>query len=107
MSAETPSGTALGQTALGALNRLLADRPERVSHDFSAALRCLTEFRTHLLARTRQEPTPQAGARMARLNAVISVFYGGQFPIGAVHWEHLEKARDSFAALVQELEPSA
>ena len=102
MHAETPRDGS-GEAALGALDRLLADRPDRVSHDFSAAMRCLTDFREHMLGHARREDTTQARERLARLNAVISVFYGGQFPIGAVPWKHLEKARDGFAALLQEL----
>jgi len=89
--------------ALAAIDEALSHRPKQTGHDFSAASRCLTALREHLIAEVRARSTPEARERLARLNAVISVIYGGQFPIGAVPWEKVQQARDALARLLGEM----
>lgn len=94
---------AAARRALEAMDDALSHRPKQTGHDFSAATRCLVVLRDQVIAEMRERPTPELRDQLARLNGVISVFYGGQFPIGAVPWEHVEKARDSFVALIGEM----
>ena len=98
--ADAPSGA----EALAALDKLLRDRPDRIGHDFSAATERLTAYRRAVLARWGEaEPDATGRARLARLNAVISIVYGTHYPIGSPKWEPLEAARNDFAALAREL----
>jgi formate dehydrogenase major subunit len=94
-----------GQDVLARIDKLLADRPSRVTHDFSAATTCLTEYRERVIRRLREKGSPPDGReRLARLNAVLSVVVGTHYPVGSPKWEHLEKARHSFAGLIGELQ---
>ncbi len=87
--------------ALAAVDKLLADRPKRVGHDFSEATKRLTAYRQALLASWGGPPSePMDRKRLSRLNAVISVVYGTHYPIGSPEWEPLRGARDELARLV-------
>jgi hypothetical protein len=55
-----------------------------------------------MIAQLRAHPSAAGDERLGRLNAIISVVYGGQFPIGAVPWDKVEQARDAFARLIGE-----
>jgi formate dehydrogenase major subunit len=89
---------------LARLDKLLADRPHRVGHDFSEATRCLTALREQIIGHLRAGNAPPGTAeRLARLNAVLSVLVGTHYPVGAPKWPHLARARDSFAALAADL----
>src|SRR3954453_7767495 len=92
------------QESLRLLDKVLAQKPEKNGHDFSAAVRHLAALRDRLLAdRCREKQVGINGDQLARLNAVISLTIGGEFPIGPVPWKHVEAGRDSLAALVAEL----
>lgn len=89
---------------LAHLDKLLADRPHRIGHDFSEATRCLTALREQVVEKLRAGDTsPETTGRLARLNAVLSVVVGTHYPVGAPKWPHLQRARDSFAELASEL----
>ena len=93
---------AAGEAALAAVDKLLADRPKRVGHDFSEATQRLTAYRAALLAGWGGPPSaPADRQRLSRLNAVISVVYGTHYPIGSPKWKPLEGARDELAAVVR------
>lgn len=91
------------QKALAALDHALSNRPKQTGHDFSAATRCLTALREHVIVDMRGHPAAATRDHLARLNAVISVVYGGQFPIGAVPWDHVQQARDTFVRLLRDM----
>lgn len=92
-----------GEDALRAIDKVLSDKPKKIGHDFSEALRRLTGFREQVIAQYRAGPPDDAAReRLARLNAVITVIVAGEYPLGKLPWPHVEKARDSFAALLQE-----
>ncbi|HEX4262102.1 MAG TPA: hypothetical protein VHY76_13480 [Acetobacteraceae bacterium] len=89
---------------LARLDRLLADRPHRIGHDFSEATRCITALRQQMILDLRRGDAP-AGTedRLARLNAVLSVVVGTHYPIGAPKWAHMQSARDAFAELARSM----
>ena len=76
---------------LRALDRVLADRPNKVSADFSEALRSL--------CRLRDEQT--AGPRLDQVNSVISAVMAGSYPEDGVPWEELEAGRRLLAGTLQ------
>ena len=95
----------LAEKALAAIDKVLADKPERNGHDFSAAVHCLSDLRDVLIRERRdRSPGPEARDRPGRLNAAISIIVGGQYPIGSVPWRHIEDARASFATLLAEFQ---
>lgn len=98
MASDIVTGTSdAGERALALMDKLLAERPEKVSHDFSETTRCLTALRDELIGRVRQ------GAARRELdvaNSVLSVVVGGYFPLGGVPWPQIEAARNRLAEIV-------
>lgn len=89
-----------GTRALALLDKLLAERPDKISQDFSAATRCLTAFRDELVEEWRASRGEAARERMTQANGVLSVIVGGHYPRGDVPWQHVGQARDELAMLV-------
>jgi hypothetical protein len=89
----------LGNDAVQAIDRLIADRPEKVGQDFSEATRRLTAWREQLIERWRQTQAERDKGNLERVNAAISVVVGGQFPLGSVPWPHIKRVRNDLAAL--------
>ncbi len=85
--------------ALAAIDRLLADRPNKVGHDFSAATRHLCAWRDSLAQRWRHTAAENDRRALERVNAALSVILGGQFPLGQVPWPEIERARQDLGEL--------
>jgi formate dehydrogenase major subunit len=79
---------------LEAIDKLLAEKPEKVGHDFSEATQRLCAWRDDLAARWRQTHADEDRRKLDRVNAAISVVVGGQFPLGPVPWAEIAKVRD-------------
>ena len=86
--------------ALAALDKLLADKPNRVTHDFSEATRCLSAFRDELIGQFRKTASEYDRERLAGANAVLSVIVSGHFPLGDIPWRHIEEARKRLDGLI-------
>jgi len=89
-----------GRAALRMIDKLLAERPEKVGHDFSEATRCLTAFRDSLISRFRETGAADDQKTLAKVNAVLAVIVGGHFPLGNIPWNLIEKSRDELAGVV-------
>lgn len=89
-----------GERALALVDKLLAERPEKVGHDFSEATRCLSAFRDELIGEFRRTRAERDRARLDGANAVLSVIVSGHFPLGDIPWGHIEEARKRLAGLV-------
>lgn len=87
-----------GHTALRLVDKLLAERPTKVGHDFSEATRCLAAFRDELIHHSRANPSSQDRERLAKVNTVLAVIVGAHFPLGEIPWSQIEKARGLLAA---------
>lgn len=92
--------TAAGETALRAVDAVLADKPDKVGHDFSAAEHAMAAYRDALIGVWRESRSEQDLQRLMGANSVLSVVVGGHFPLGGVPWPHLQNARESLAGLV-------
>ena len=92
----------IGHAALARIDKLLAEKPHKVGHDFSEATRCLTEFRDSLIAQNRQVASDRNRERLEKVNAVISVVVGGHFPLGEIPWSHIKKARSQLSEVVND-----
>lgn len=82
-----------GQRALALMDKLLAERPEKVGHGFSETARCVAAYRDELIGRLRTQDSEAGRSRLDGVNAVLSVVVGGHFPLGGIPWDHIEKAR--------------
>lgn len=85
------------ETALKMLDKLLAERPQRVGHDFSEATRWLAAYRDELIMEWRRTGTEADRQRLGKVNAVLSVVLGGHYPLAEIPWPQLEKARTLLA----------
>jgi formate dehydrogenase major subunit len=89
-----------GSEALVAIDRVLADRPNKVGHDFSGATRHLAIWRDILAHRWRQSAAERDRRALDKVNAALSVILGGQFPLGEVPWPEIERVREDLRDLV-------
>lgn len=92
--------TETGLAALQAVDKTLADEPDKVGHDFSAAEHAVALYRDALAAVWRASRAETDRVRLGSANAVLSVVVGCHFPTGGVPWKHLHQARDRLAKLV-------
>jgi formate dehydrogenase major subunit len=91
-----------GRKALMAIDQLLADRPDKVGHDFSEATRNLVAWRDALAQRWRRSAAEEDRRALERLNAGLSVILGGQFPVGQVPWPEIQRTRQDLGELAGE-----
>ena len=90
MSAEE----AARRTALASLDRLIAEAPPVTVEEAMQALKDVVALRDLLVAERRAEgATPARDARLACVNAVLSLTWSGAVPIMGFRRERLEKAR--------------
>lgn len=88
------------EAALAELDRALAARPHADGEAFSAATRHLCRVRDGMIRQQREfGRTVESRRRLEHVNAAISVVLAGHFPLGAVPWAELEKARLWLAGL--------
>lgn len=92
----------LCECAIEALDRALRDQPDRLYDDVVAAVRGLVGFRDHLIDRQRTEGGADAANRLRRVNAILSMMVGGEYPISGLHRERLQKARHALDELQRE-----
>ena len=87
-----------GERAVELLDKLLAERPEKIGPDFSEATRCITAYRDEMIGRFRAGTLSRT--ELDGVNGVLSVVLAGHFPLGAVPWDKIATARERLAALV-------
>jgi hypothetical protein len=88
------------RAALAELDRAIAARPHVAGQSFSAAAQKLCALRDRLATEAGDAATRRR--RLAHVNAVISVVLAGHFPLGAVPWDELDRARTWLADLAAE-----
>jgi hypothetical protein len=90
--------------ALSSLDQALTAKPVVDGQAFSAATYQLCKVRDDLARQQREEgPSEASRKRLERVNGVISVVLAGHFPIGAVPWDELDRARGWLADIAAEL----
>lgn len=92
--------------ALSALDKALADAPERNGHAFSEAMRCLTAYREEVIAR-HDHGTADGQRRLFHLNSILSMILAGHFPLGDPPWDEIRKARGDLADMAAEASPQS
>ena len=95
-----------GHQALAQIDVALRDRPSKNDDALSQATVQLARFRDGLIAMRRESGlSPHQQRQLAHVNAVITIVLGVHFPLGAVPWDELEKARGWLDEVVREDEP--
>jgi len=90
--------------SLSALDAAVAGKPVVNGQAFSAATHQLCQLRDNLAKQQREQgPTDASRKRLERVNGVISVVLAGHFPLGAVPWDELDRARVWLADIAAEL----
>lgn len=85
--------------ALAALDRLIAVAPPATVEEAMQALRCVVALRDLLVAERRADGSTAAlDARLACVNAVLSLTWSGAVPIMGFRRERLEQAREALKA---------
>ncbi len=87
--------------ALLTIDKLLAERPEKVGPEFSEATRRIVALRDGQIERWRHTNAEPDRQRLALINSVLSVVIGGHFPLGGIPWPQIAKARDVLASLAE------
>jgi hypothetical protein len=83
-----------GGRALALIDQALEKRPDKDDAAVAACARDLCVYRDALIERQRAAPADAAARlRLSHINAVLAVVLAVQFPINAVPWDELEKAR--------------
>jgi hypothetical protein len=89
-----------GGRALALIDQVLQKRPEKDDVALAACARELCVYRDAMIVRLRANPgEADARLRLSHVNAVLAVVLAVHFPIDAVPWEELSKARDWLADL--------
>ncbi len=92
-----------GAQALAALDKALAERPHKDGHAFRRATEHLCVFRQEVIeALESDRAAPGGRERLERVNSIISVALAGNFPLGDVPWQEIEKARGWLASILSE-----
>jgi hypothetical protein len=89
-----------GAAALAALDHALADRPDRIYGDLANAVRALVRLRDELIAARRRDGPRAIGDRLERVNAILSVVSGGEYPLEGIRRERIQQAREELAGLL-------
>lgn len=89
-----------GAAALADLDRALDDRPDKIYGDLAQAVRALVRLRDEWIAERRRSGKAAGDNRLERLNAILSVVSGGEYPLQGLRRERIEKARDALAELL-------
>jgi hypothetical protein len=83
-----------GGRALALIDQVLAKRPDKDDTALATCARELCVYRDALILNQRAAPRePEARLRLSHVNAVLATVLAVHFPIDAVPWDELEKAR--------------
>jgi hypothetical protein len=93
--------SAQADQAVTAFKQAMAKRPRKDDHAFSRTLHALAALRDAMVK------TGIKDERLHRVNAVISVVWGGEYSVGSVPWDHLESAFQSLDEVVAGLKATA
>ena len=89
-----------GYDAVAGLEHVLERGPEASHTDIRAATLAVIAFRDRVIEKYREGAASEACLREA--NALVSMAFGGEFPLSGLHRDRFEKTRDGMRALLQE-----
>src|SRR3546814_15866181 len=71
------------ETAIAALDEVIAAGPQVAHEDVASAVRCVAALRNHMLAEVRNGGVSRTG--LNRANALLSLAFGAQAPLIGFH----------------------
>jgi hypothetical protein len=102
----SPDATGGGR-ALALIDQVLGKRPDKDDVALAACARELCVYRDALIMNQRAAPSDLgANQRLAHVNAVLATVLAVHFPIDAVPWDELEKAKAWLAEVWAEGTPT-
>jgi len=97
-----------GGRALALIDQVLAKRPDKDDVALADCARELCVYRDALILAQRAAPADKAARlRLSHVNSILAVVLAVHFPIDAVPWDELEKARDWLVQLLSEAASTA
>ena len=84
--------------ALAALAATLQEPPSTAQQGLEQALCCLLRVRDASIERLRTAPT-EGGDTLKRVNAVLSLIVGCEYPVNGIRRDKIEHAREALAAI--------
>jgi hypothetical protein len=97
-------GDSACRKALDALEHALEDRPDRLYEDMATTVRCLVGLRGTLIAERQKAPGDLVVRdRLDRVNAILSVVVGGEYPLVGVRENRIRQAREELDQLLTAL----
>ena len=97
----SPGTRQAAEAALRQLDRLLAERPHEVHEDLSEAVRGIVGIRDDLIRRVRTDGSGKDV--LDRVNQLVSIAVGAEFPVTGLHWDRIGTTRDMLRALLAEM----
>jgi hypothetical protein len=96
MSPESWEWRACCEESIAKLSHVLEERPERLHHEITDAVRSVVALRDGFIACRRKGDLSAADqARLVKVNAALSFTVGAEFPLVGVRWQRIAKARDT------------
>ena len=97
-----------GREALARLDHLLREHPAQVAAELTDAVRGVVALRDEMIERRdRAGPEPGVDNRLERVNAILSMLIGNEFPLIGVRWQRIERARNALQDILSEEEAAA
>jgi hypothetical protein len=85
--------------AIALIDTALTEPPAAVTADADEALRVLVRVRDTLISERRRGDRGRAGS-LLRVNGVLSLLAGVEYPAGGLHRSSLSRARDALGEIV-------
>lgn len=97
-----------GREALARLDHVLRDHPALLAAELTDAVRGVVALRGEMIVRRdRDGPGPAVDQRLERVNAILSMLIGSEFPLTGARWQRIERARDVLREILAEEEAPA
>jgi formate dehydrogenase major subunit len=94
-----------GREALARLDHVLRDHPALLAAELTDAVRGVVALRGEMIVRRdRDGPGPAVDQRLERVNAILSMLIGSEFPLTGARWQRIERARDVLREILAEEE---
>ena len=87
-----------GREAVARLDHVLDRGPEATHAEIQAATLSVITFRDRAIEKHRDGTLPQDC--LGRANGLVSLAYGGEFPLSGLHLHRLEQTRDGLTELL-------
>ena len=89
------------RAACEAFTRIVDDKPEITHQTLAAAVRHIIQLRDALIVERRTTPSRQADEDLLRVNSVLSLASGAEFPLVGIRWERIIALRNALREMFE------